>query len=114
MQGDTDEPAKKFISKTEKLDLTKFVNTEMFSDEDKQMVQQVRKLQQAEINKYLDRNSPFSGFWENIIHNDNDELPEETKTLIIEYLHPKLKKIFQVQMRCIISRWIRLPIRKNL
>jgi superfamily II DNA or RNA helicase len=95
IQGDTDEAIRKFISKIEKLDLTKFINTEFFTEEDKQVVQHIRKLQQAEINKYLDRNSPFSGFWENIIHNDNDELPEETKTLIVEYLHPKLKKIFQ-------------------
>jgi non-specific serine/threonine protein kinase len=95
VQGEADEAVKKFISKTEKLDLTKFINIEYFSDDDKQMVQQVRKLQQSEINKYLDRNSPFSGFWENIIHNENDELPEETKSLIVEYLHPKLKKIFQ-------------------
>lgn len=95
VQGETDEDIKKFISKTEKLDLSKFINIEFFTDQDKQLVQQVRKLQQAEINKYLDRNSPFSGFWENIIHNENDELPEETKSLIVEYLHPKLKKLFQ-------------------
>src|SRR5205823_14021537 len=99
VQGDSDEDPdgnreKKFVSKVEKLDLTKFVNTETFSEEDKQLVQQVRKLQISEINKYLNRNSPFSGFWENIIHNENDELPEETKALMIEYLHPKLKKIF--------------------
>lgn len=94
IQGDTDEESKKFISKVEKLDLTKFINTDIFSEEDKILVQQVRKLQSAEINKYLNRNSPFSGFWENIIHNENDELPEETKALMIEYLHPKIKKIF--------------------
>lgn len=95
VQGETDEDIKKFISKTEKLDLSKFINIEFFTDQDKQLVQQVRKLQQAEINKYLDRNSPFSGFWENIIHNEKDELPEETKSLIVEYLHPKLKKLLQ-------------------
>jgi len=32
--------------------------------------------------------------WENIIHHENDELPEETRQLMIEYLHPKLKKLF--------------------
>ncbi len=94
IQGDTDEELKKFITRTEKLDLTKFINTESFSEEDKQLVQQVRKLQPVEVNKYLNRNSPFSGFWENIIHNDTDELLEETKALMVEYLHPKLKKIF--------------------
>jgi len=36
----------------------------VFSEDDKQLLQQVRKLQVSEINKYLDRNSPFSGIWE--------------------------------------------------
>ena len=95
IQGEADEENKKFIGNIEKLDLTKFINTEIFSEEDKQLVQQVRKLQSTEVNKYLDRNSPFSGFWENIIHDENDELPEETRALMVEYLHPKLKKIFE-------------------
>lgn len=98
IQGDSDESNKKFIGKPEALDLTKFVNTEQFSEEDKQLFQQVRKLQETEVNKYLNRNSPFSGIWENIIHNDGDDLPEETKSLITEYLHPKLKKVFDEQV----------------
>ena len=97
IQGDADEENKKFTGKTEKLDLAKFVNTDAFSEEDKQLLQQVRKLQQSEINKYLDRNSPFSGIWENIIQTEGDELPEETKSLMAEYLQPKLKKIFEEQ-----------------
>ena len=95
IQAEADEEAKKFISNVEKLDLTKFINTEIFSEREKQLIQQVRKIQSSEINKYLDRNSPFSGFWENIIHDEKDELPEETKALMVEYLHPKLKKIFE-------------------
>ncbi len=95
ISGEADEEAKKFISKIEKSDLTKFINTEAFSEADRQLLQQVRKIQTSEINKYLDRNSPFSGFWENIIHDEKDALPEETKALMVEYLHPKLKKIFE-------------------
>ena len=68
VQGDYDEENQKFIGRVEKLDLTKFINTDSFSEKDKQLIQQARKLQQSEINKYLNRNSPFSGFWENIIH----------------------------------------------
>ena len=97
VQGEANEEQKKYLGKVEKLDLTKFVNTEVFSEDDKQLVQQVRKLQATEINKYLDRNSPFSGIWENIIHTDGDDLPEETKALIAEYLQPKLRKIFEEQ-----------------
>ncbi|HPH85065.1 MAG TPA: SNF2-related protein [Ferruginibacter sp.] len=97
IQGEADEDIKKYISKTEALDLTKFVNTDLFSEDDKLLFQQVRKLQESEINKYLNRNSPFSGIWENIIHTDGEDLPEETKSLITEYLQPKLKKIFEEQ-----------------
>jgi superfamily II DNA or RNA helicase len=97
LQGETSEENKKYIDKTEKLDLTKFVPTEAFNEDDKQLFQQVRKLQDTEINKYLNRNSPFSGIWENIIQTDGDDLPEETKTLITEYLHPKLKRLFEEQ-----------------
>ncbi len=99
VQGDADEENKNYVSKAEALDLTKFVNVDVFSEEDKQLFQQVRKLQDSEINKYLNRNSPFSGIWENIIHNDGDDLPEETKSLITEYLYPKLKKIFEEQAK---------------
>lgn len=97
IQGEANDEQNKYLGKIEKIDLSKFVNTEVFNEEDKQLVQQVRKLQAVEINKYLDRNSPFSGIWENIIHTDGDELPEETKALIAEYLQPKLKKIFEEQ-----------------
>ena len=100
IQGEADDRHRaNILGKVEKLDLTKFVNTELFSEDDKMLLQQVRKLQATEINKYLNRNSPFSGIWENIIHTDGDDLPEETKSLITEYLHPKLKKIFEEQAR---------------
>ncbi|HEY5408728.1 MAG TPA: SNF2-related protein, partial [Ginsengibacter sp.] len=95
IQGDYDEESEKFIGRVEKLDLSKFINADSFTSGDKQLIQQARKLQQAEINKYLNRNSPFSGFWENIIQQENQELPEETKILITEYIHPKIKNIFQ-------------------
>ena len=94
VQGEADEEATKYVTKTVKLDLTKFVNTEVFSENDKILLQQLRKLMPGEVSRYLDRNSPFSGIWENIIQQHNDELPEETRHLINEYLHPKFKKIF--------------------
>ncbi|MEP7232193.1 MAG: SNF2-related protein, partial [Ginsengibacter sp.] len=94
VQAEIDEDRQKVIGRAEKLDLSKFINTDSFSELDRYILQQARKLQQPEINKYLNRNSPFSGFWENIIHQENEELPEETKMLITEFLHPKIKKIF--------------------
>jgi non-specific serine/threonine protein kinase len=94
IQGEPDEDFSKYTDRVEKIDLNKFVNTELFSEDDKMLFQQLRKLMPAEVSKYLTRNSPFSGIWDNIIQQYNDELPEETRRLINEYLHPKLKKLF--------------------
>ncbi len=94
VQGEADEDFAKFTGKVEKLDLSRFINTEVFSEEDKMLLQQIRKLLPAEVNRYLNRNSPFSGIWENIIQQHDDELPEETRHLINEYLLVKFKKLF--------------------
>ncbi|MFN3664831.1 MAG: SNF2-related protein [Sediminibacterium sp.] len=94
VQGETDEEGKAYISKVTKLDLSRFINTEVFDEDDKTTLQQLRKLMPSEVSRYLDRNSPFSGIWENIIQQHNDELPEETRHLMNEYLHPKVKKLF--------------------
>lgn len=94
VQGEPDDAATRYVSKVSKLDLTKFVNTEVFPEDDKMLLQQLRKLMPSEVSRYLNRNSPFSGIWENIIQQHDDELPEETRHLINEYLHPKFKKLF--------------------
>lgn len=94
VQGEPADDFSKYIGKVEKIDLNKFVNTEVFSEDDKILLQQLRKLMPVEVNKYLTRNSPFSGIWDNIVQQYNDDLPEETKHLINEYLHPKFKKLF--------------------
>jgi non-specific serine/threonine protein kinase len=94
IQGETDDESTRYVSKTVRIDLAKFVNTEVFSEEDKMLLQQLRKLMPGEVGRYLNRNSPFSGIWENIIRQHTDELPEETRHLINEYLHPKFQKLF--------------------
>ena len=94
VQGEANEETAVFTGKVEKLDLTKFINTEVLDENDKMLVQQLRKLLPGEVSRYLNRNSPFSGIWENIIQQHDDELPEETRHLIAEYLQPKYKKLF--------------------
>jgi len=79
----------------EVLDLTRYINTDLLDEDDKQVISQIRKLTDAEVNKFLNRNSPFSGIWENIVHTNGSELPEETRNLINEYLHPKFQRIFK-------------------
>lgn len=91
--GESNEANTAFVGKVEKLDLSKFVNIDHLNEVDRQLVPSLRKFQDVEITKYLNRNSPFSGIWENIIHHEEDDLPEETKSLMVEYLHPKLKKL---------------------
>ena len=93
--AEPDEEQKKFVSKVEKLDLLKYINADALTDGDKLLIPALRRLQEGEVNKYISRNSPFSGIWENIVQQETDELPEETKLLIVEYLHPKLVKLFE-------------------
>src|SRR5688572_25494256 len=94
VSGEADENADVFSGKVEKLDLSKYVEAENFNEEDKQMLNAIRKLQEPEISKYISRNSPFSGIWENIIHQEEDDLPDDTRALVREYFFPKLKKLF--------------------
>ncbi|MDP4263707.1 MAG: DEAD/DEAH box helicase [Bacteroidota bacterium] len=94
VQGEINNSGDAFVGKAEKLDISRYVETDKLSEEDKQLLTSLRKLQESEINKYISRNSPFSGIWENIIHQEDDDLPEETKELMTEYLLPKLKKLF--------------------
>ena len=92
--GEPNDEGIAFTGKVEKLDISRYVETDKLSDNDKELLTMLRKLQDGEINKYISRNSPFSGIWENIIHHEEDDLPEETKELMAEYLLPKLKKLF--------------------
>jgi non-specific serine/threonine protein kinase len=94
VNGEGNDAGNGFAGKVEKIDLTKYVDTVRYTEQDKQSLALLRKLQESEINKYISRNSPFSGFWENIIHNEEEDLPAETKNLMAEYLLPKLKKLF--------------------
>ncbi|MFT4023424.1 MAG: helicase SNF2, partial [Flavihumibacter sp.] len=93
IQGEPDEEQKQFVGKVEKTDLSKYVNVELFPESDRALIPALRRIQDSELTKYLNRNSPFSGIWENIIHNESEELPAETKHLVVEYMQPKLKKL---------------------
>lgn len=92
--GDTNEEGSRYLGKVEKLDLSKFIQPEGYNEPDQLLIPALRKMHESEITKYLNRNSPFSGIWENIIHHEEDDLPEDTKILMADYLHPKLKKLF--------------------
>ena len=95
--GEGNEKGDSFVGKVEKLDLGKFIPTEGMNEDDASLLQGLRKLHPTEVSKYVNRNSPFAGIWENIIHNEEDGLPADTESLITEYIYPKLKKIFAEQ-----------------
>jgi non-specific serine/threonine protein kinase len=78
--------------------------------EDISLLNSVRKLQPTEIDKYLSRNSPFSGIWENIIQAEDEGFPAETTGLIDEYLYPKLVKLFEENIEH--TAFMRLPAGK--
>lgn len=111
VSGECSEDATGFTGKVERLDMGKFINADIFPEQDRQLLQQIRKLQDTEVNKYVSRNSPFSGIWENIIHSEEDELPEETRFLIAEYWYPKLLKLLNEQKDNALTYF--LPPKKN-
>ena len=92
--GEFDAFSMKFIGKVEQIDLSKYFSVQDFTEEDIAMLNAARKMQKAEIDKYVSRNSPFSGIWENIIYSEEEGLPAETTALIDEYLYPKILKLF--------------------
>ena len=94
VHGESNDAGNGFTGKVEKIDLSKYVDTAGYNENDKQSLALLRKLQEPEINKYISRNSPFSGIWENIIQQEDEDLPDETKNLMSEYFLPKLKKLF--------------------
>jgi non-specific serine/threonine protein kinase len=95
IKGEVNEDGTAFVSKVEKVDLPKLVIPQEIKEEDKNLVQLIRKLQSSELIKFLDKNSPFMGIWDTILSGDDDGLPNETRELIQEYLHPKLEKLWR-------------------
>ena len=97
VMGEPNDKNDGFAGKVEKPDISRYVDTDKLPEEDRQLLTVVRKLQDTEINKYISRNSPFSGIWENIIHQEEDDLPDETKELMAEYF-------FQAEKTCAVNR----------
>ena len=95
IKGEVNEEGTSYVGKVEKVDIAKLVIPTTAKEEDKLLLQLVRKLQPAEMSKFLNKNSPFQGIWDTILHNDEASLPDETRDLIQEYLHPKIEKLWK-------------------
>lgn len=81
------------VGVVEKLDINRYVDLDTLPPKDRYVLQVARKFQDVEINKYLARNSPFAGIWDNITTSSNDVFTQDTRELVIEYLFPRLKKL---------------------
>lgn len=81
-----------FAGTISKVDVSKYVNPEDYPVEDRDLIGMARRLQKADIEKYITKNSPFGELWGNMIH--QEEWTDDTKLLLYEYLHPKLLKLF--------------------
>lgn len=82
-----------FVGTVSKLDTSKYISPDLYAFEDRDLLNMVRKTQKLEIAKFIAKNSPFGDLWENIVHS-NTEWTEENKQTLVEYLHPKLWKLF--------------------
>jgi len=94
VSGEVNDEQTGFVSLVSKLDLGKYIDFYLYKENDRELISPVRKLQAGEVSKYLSKNSPFAGIWENITHENESALPTETKELMLEYLHPRLDKLF--------------------
>lgn len=95
IKGDTNDEGTAFVGKIEKVEIGKFIIPDKIKEEDRNLIQLIRKLQPAEMAKFLNKNSPFQGYWDTIVHTDESSLPEETKELMQEYIHPKIEKLWR-------------------
>jgi SNF2 family DNA or RNA helicase len=94
VSGEVRDDGQEFVSMIQKIDLSKYVDFYKYRELDRDLITPIRKVQPSEVNKYLNKNSPFAGIWENIMHDTEDGLPQDTLELIIEFLHPRLSKLF--------------------
>ncbi len=92
IEGTIDEHTNNFYGKIVKLDIAKYIALDKYAEADKNIVLQCRKLLPAEANKFIAKNSYYGDFWDSIT---GDDLDDENKKLYLEYLHPKLLKLFE-------------------
>lgn len=112
VQGEVNEQKDAFISYIKKVELNRYVDYYAFPYGDRDLITQMRKLQPSELNKYLSRNSPFASLWDHIYLEDGEKLPEDTRNLILEYMHSRLKRLILLISKRKLNFW--LPASKSL
>ncbi|MFV0604838.1 MAG: SNF2-related protein [Niabella sp.] len=93
IRGEPNQKKNGFSEPVEVLDITRYIDTTAFSEGDNSLLNAIRKLQDAEILKYVNRNSPFADMLEESGMPESNEISNETRQLINEYMLPRLKKL---------------------
>ena len=78
------------------IDINRNFEGKGFNTAQMEILQVVRKLASTEVNRYVQRNSPFAAFWDSLV-NDNEASPaldDDTQNIIVEYFLPRLYRIF--------------------
>jgi SNF2 family DNA or RNA helicase len=94
VEGMPDADGETLLSNVVKLDLGKYLPTEGYTEDDQKILQQCRKMLHTELTRFLNRNSPFAGIWDTIVHDADEPLTSDSKELAHEYLFPKLNQLF--------------------
>lgn len=105
VQGETSEEQNAFISGIRRIEVNRYLDYFAFSHADRDLISQLKKLHPSEINKYLNRNSPFAELWENIYVESGEQLPEDTRALILEYMHARILRLWPVLINRKLNFW---------
>lgn len=96
VEGMPDANGEKLLPNAVKIDLGKYIPAESYNEFDQKILLQCRKLLHTEVTRFLNRNSPFAGIWDTIVHDGDESLTADSKELLHEYMYPKLKQLFSL------------------
>lgn len=89
--GEANEEQAGFAGKVELIDVGKYIDTDNYNEKDVALLNNIRKLQDAELKKYIVRNMPFADALEDATL--GTELTAEQQDLAKEYMLPRIKKL---------------------
>lgn len=106
VSGAVNDAEDRFVGRVQKLELTRYIDYYSYAREDRELIAPVRKLQQGELNKYVNRNSTYAGLWEHIYIEDENNIPPDTRKLILKYMHSRLKRFFPILKEHPLVYWL--------
>ncbi|MBL7712146.1 MAG: DEAD/DEAH box helicase [Chitinophagaceae bacterium] len=95
VSGEVNEEASAFTGPIEKLDLQKYINTEVLKPLEQEWVAVARKIHPEELVKYLKKSLPFGDFLGDYQSVLREQLDPELFQPLWEYLLPKYRVLFQ-------------------